>query len=34
MARTAGHGGNDFSAIVDWFCSVSGAPKPRLREAD
>lgn len=34
MARTAGHGGSDFSAIVDWFCSVSGAPKPRLREAD
>ena len=34
MARTAGHGGNDFSAIVDWFCSVSGAQKPRLREAD
>ena len=32
MARTAGHGGNDFSAIVDWFCSVSGAEKPRLRK--
>ena len=31
MARAAGHGGNDFSAIVDWFCSVSGAEKPRLR---
>jgi 4-hydroxybutyrate dehydrogenase / sulfolactaldehyde 3-reductase len=31
MARTAGHGGNDFSAIVDWFCAVSGAEKPRLR---
>ncbi len=31
MARQAGHGGNDFSAIVDWFCSVSGAPKPRLK---
>lgn len=31
MARAAGHGGNDFSAIVDWFCAVSGAEKPRLR---
>jgi 4-hydroxybutyrate dehydrogenase/sulfolactaldehyde 3-reductase len=31
MARTAGHGGNDFSTIVDWFCSISGAEKPRLR---
>jgi 4-hydroxybutyrate dehydrogenase/sulfolactaldehyde 3-reductase len=31
MARAAGYGGNDFSAIVDWFCSVSGAEKPRLR---
>jgi 4-hydroxybutyrate dehydrogenase/sulfolactaldehyde 3-reductase len=34
MARTAGHGGNDFSAIVDWFCSVSGAEKPRLRKSE
>ena len=32
MARAAGHGGNDFSAIVDWFCSVAGAEKPRLRK--
>lgn len=34
MARTAGHGGNDFSAIVDWFCAVSRAEKPRLRKPD
>jgi hypothetical protein len=31
MARAAGHGGSDFSAILDWFCSVSGTEKPRLR---
>jgi len=33
MARAAGHGGNDFSAIVDWFCAVTGAEKPRLPPA-
>jgi 4-hydroxybutyrate dehydrogenase/sulfolactaldehyde 3-reductase len=31
MARQAGHGGNDFSAIVDWFCGVSGAARPRFK---
>lgn len=30
MARAAGHGANDFSSIVDWFCAVSDAEKPRL----
>ena len=32
MARAGGHGGNDFSAIVDWFCTLSGTQKPRLRK--
>jgi 4-hydroxybutyrate dehydrogenase/sulfolactaldehyde 3-reductase len=32
MARAAGHGANDFSSIVDWFCTVSDAEKPRLRK--
>ena len=30
MARQAGHGGNDFSSIVDWFCGLVGAERPRL----
>ena len=30
MARQAGHGGNDFSSIVDWFCALVGAKRPRL----
>jgi 4-hydroxybutyrate dehydrogenase/sulfolactaldehyde 3-reductase len=30
-ARGAGHGANDFSSIVDWFCSLTGTQKPRLR---
>jgi 4-hydroxybutyrate dehydrogenase/sulfolactaldehyde 3-reductase len=34
MARAAGHGRNDFSSIVDWFCAVSDAEKPRLRRPD
>jgi 4-hydroxybutyrate dehydrogenase/sulfolactaldehyde 3-reductase len=29
MARAAGHGANDFSSIVDWFCAVSDADKPK-----
>jgi 4-hydroxybutyrate dehydrogenase/sulfolactaldehyde 3-reductase len=32
-ARAAGHGGNDFSSIVDWFCGLSGTRKPRLRRS-
>jgi hypothetical protein len=34
MARAAGHGGSDFSAILDWFCSVSGTENPRLRRSE
>jgi 4-hydroxybutyrate dehydrogenase/sulfolactaldehyde 3-reductase len=30
MARAAGHGASDCSAIVDWFCAVSDTEKPRL----
>jgi len=34
MARTAGHGANDFSTIVDWFCGLTATQKPRLRRSD
>ena len=33
LARQAGHGGKDFSAIVDWFCGLAGAKVPRLSRA-
>jgi 4-hydroxybutyrate dehydrogenase/sulfolactaldehyde 3-reductase len=30
LARQAGYGGQDFSALLDWFCGLVGAVPPRL----
>jgi 4-hydroxybutyrate dehydrogenase/sulfolactaldehyde 3-reductase len=30
LARQAGYGGQDFSALLDWFCGIVGAVPPRL----
>jgi 4-hydroxybutyrate dehydrogenase/sulfolactaldehyde 3-reductase len=33
LARASGHGGNDFSSIVDTLCQMAGIDKPRLPKA-
>ena len=30
-ARSQGHGGKDFSAVVDILCDLAGIEKPRLQ---